>query len=69
MQSLAKALAFSQRAGLDMPQVLQTISQGATQSWQMETAAPPYWSTALTSALPSNGCTKTSTKIATLAAF
>ncbi|MDR0275476.1 MAG: NAD(P)-dependent oxidoreductase [Burkholderiaceae bacterium] len=36
MQGLAEALAFGQRAGLDMPQVLQVVSQGAAQSWQME---------------------------------
>jgi 3-hydroxyisobutyrate dehydrogenase-like beta-hydroxyacid dehydrogenase len=36
MQALSEALAFGRRAGLDMSQVLQTLSQGAAQSWQME---------------------------------
>ena len=36
MQALAEALAFGRRAGLDMPQVLQVLSKGAAQSWQME---------------------------------
>jgi len=40
MQGLAEALAFGQRAGLDMPKVLQALSQGAAQSWQMEHRAP-----------------------------
>jgi 3-hydroxyisobutyrate dehydrogenase-like beta-hydroxyacid dehydrogenase len=35
IQGLAEALAFGQRAGLDMDKVLQVISQGAAQSWQM----------------------------------
>ena len=36
VQGLAEALAFGQRAGLDMPQVLDVIGKGAAQSWQME---------------------------------
>ena len=36
MQSLAEAIAFGQRAGLDIPQVLQALGQGAAQSWQMD---------------------------------
>ncbi len=36
VQGLAEALAFGQRAGLDMPAVLDVISKGAAQSWQME---------------------------------
>lgn len=36
LQGLAEALHFGQRAGLDMPRVLDVISQGAAQSWQME---------------------------------
>ena len=36
IQSLAEALHFAQRANLDVPQVIDTISKGAAQSWQME---------------------------------
>ncbi len=36
VQGLSEAIAFGQRAGLDMPQVLAVISKGAAQSWQME---------------------------------
>ncbi|MEY3294964.1 MAG: hypothetical protein RLZZ451_1012, partial [Pseudomonadota bacterium] len=36
LQGLAEALAFGQRAGLDMPAVLDVIGKGAAQSWQMD---------------------------------
>jgi 3-hydroxyisobutyrate dehydrogenase-like beta-hydroxyacid dehydrogenase len=36
VQGLSEAIAFGQRAGLDMEQVLSVISKGAAQSWQME---------------------------------
>ena len=36
VQSLAEAIAFGQKAGLDMAQVLGVIGQGAAQSWQMD---------------------------------
>ena len=36
MQGLAEAIAFGQRAGLDMKQVLEVIGKGAAQSWQMD---------------------------------
>jgi 3-hydroxyisobutyrate dehydrogenase-like beta-hydroxyacid dehydrogenase len=36
VQGLAEAIAFGQRAGLDMPLVLSVVSQGAAQSWQMD---------------------------------
>ena len=36
VQGLAEAISFGQRAGLDMPLVLDVISQGAARSWQME---------------------------------
>jgi 3-hydroxyisobutyrate dehydrogenase-like beta-hydroxyacid dehydrogenase len=36
VQALAEAIAFGQRAGLDMPQVLDVIGKGAAQSWQMD---------------------------------
>jgi 3-hydroxyisobutyrate dehydrogenase-like beta-hydroxyacid dehydrogenase len=36
VQGLAEALAFGQRAGIDMPTVLDVIGKGAAQSWQMD---------------------------------
>jgi 3-hydroxyisobutyrate dehydrogenase/2-hydroxy-3-oxopropionate reductase len=36
VQGLAEAIAFGQRAGLDMNQVLEVIGKGAAQSWQMD---------------------------------
>jgi 3-hydroxyisobutyrate dehydrogenase len=36
IQGLAEALHFATRAGLDVPKVIDTISNGAAQSWQME---------------------------------
>ena len=36
VQGLAEAIHFGQRAGLDIPAVMDTISKGAAQSWQME---------------------------------
>lgn len=36
LQGLSEAIAFGERTGLDMKQVLDVISQGAAQSWQME---------------------------------
>ena len=36
VQGLAEALNFSERAGLDTKKVLQVISKGAAQSWQMD---------------------------------
>jgi len=36
VQGLSEAIAFGQRAGLDMGAVLGVISKGAAQSWQME---------------------------------
>ena len=40
VQALAEALAFGQRAGLDMPRVLEVIGKGAAQSWQMDQRGP-----------------------------
>jgi len=40
LQSLAEALAFGEKAGLDMPRVLEVISQGAASSWQMVNRGP-----------------------------
>ncbi len=36
VQGLAEALNFAQKAGLDGEQVLEVVSKGAAQSWQME---------------------------------
>ena len=40
LQGLAEALAFGDKAGLDMPRVLEVISQGAASSWQMVNRGP-----------------------------
>lgn len=40
IQSLSEAIAFGEKAGLDMRKVLAAISQGAAQSWQMENRGP-----------------------------
>lgn len=40
VQGLAEALAFGEKAGLNMPAVLAAISQGAAQSWQMQNRGP-----------------------------
>jgi 3-hydroxyisobutyrate dehydrogenase len=36
LQALAEAVHFARRAGLDIDQVIATISKGAAQSWQMD---------------------------------
>jgi 3-hydroxyisobutyrate dehydrogenase len=36
VQGLAEAIHFGKQAGLDIPAVMDTISKGAAQSWQME---------------------------------
>ena len=40
LQGLAEAIAFGQRAGLDMPTLLGVIGKGAAQSWQMDNRGP-----------------------------
>ena len=40
VQGLAEAIAFGQKAGLDMKAVLGVIGQGAAQSWQMDNRGP-----------------------------
>jgi 3-hydroxyisobutyrate dehydrogenase len=40
VQGLAEAIAFGQKAGLDMNAVLAVIGQGAAQSWQMDKRGP-----------------------------
>jgi 3-hydroxyisobutyrate dehydrogenase len=36
IQGLAEGIHFAQKAGLDIPTVIETISKGAAQSWQMD---------------------------------
>jgi 3-hydroxyisobutyrate dehydrogenase-like beta-hydroxyacid dehydrogenase len=36
VQALSEGIAFAEKAGLDVDQVLEVISKGAAQSWQME---------------------------------
>jgi 3-hydroxyisobutyrate dehydrogenase len=36
VQGLSEAIAFGEKAGLDMPQVLSVIGKGAAQSWQLD---------------------------------
>jgi 3-hydroxyisobutyrate dehydrogenase-like beta-hydroxyacid dehydrogenase len=40
VQGLAEAMNFGMRAGLDMAKVIEVISKGAAQSWQMDNRAP-----------------------------
>lgn len=40
LQGLAEAVAFGQKAGLDMEAVLAVIGKGAAQSWQLENRGP-----------------------------
>jgi 3-hydroxyisobutyrate dehydrogenase len=40
LQGLAEGLAFGRAAGLDLGQVVEVISKGAAQSWQMDNRAP-----------------------------
>jgi 3-hydroxyisobutyrate dehydrogenase len=40
VQGLAEAIAFGQKAGLDMHAVLDVIGKGAAQSWQMDQRGP-----------------------------
>jgi 3-hydroxyisobutyrate dehydrogenase len=40
VQGLSEAIAFGQKAGLDMKGVLEVIGKGAAQSWQMDNRGP-----------------------------
>jgi 3-hydroxyisobutyrate dehydrogenase-like beta-hydroxyacid dehydrogenase len=40
VQGLSEAIAFGDRAGLDMKAVLEVIGKGAAQSWQMDNRGP-----------------------------
>ena len=40
VQGLAEAIAFGEKAGLDMKQVLDVIGKGAAQSWQLDNRGP-----------------------------
>jgi 3-hydroxyisobutyrate dehydrogenase-like beta-hydroxyacid dehydrogenase len=39
LEALSEGLRFAEHAGLDVPRVLEAISRGAAQSWQMENRA------------------------------
>ena len=43
VQALSEGLAFARRAGLDGAQVVDVISQGAAQSWQLDNRATTMW--------------------------
>ena len=43
VQGLAEAMHFARQAGLDGEQVIETISKGAAQSWQMENRYKTMW--------------------------
>ncbi|MDB5396847.1 MAG: oxidoreductase [Rhodospirillales bacterium] len=40
VQALSEGIAFAEHAGLDAPKVIEVISKGAAQSWQMENRSP-----------------------------
>jgi 3-hydroxyisobutyrate dehydrogenase-like beta-hydroxyacid dehydrogenase len=40
LEGLAEGLQFAQRAGLDAKRVIEVISKGAAQSWQLENRGP-----------------------------
>jgi 3-hydroxyisobutyrate dehydrogenase-like beta-hydroxyacid dehydrogenase len=40
LQGLSEAIAFGEKAGLDMREVLAVIGKGAAQSWQMDNRGP-----------------------------
>jgi 3-hydroxyisobutyrate dehydrogenase len=41
VQGLSEAIAFGEKAGLDMKAVLGVIGKGAAQSWQMDNRGRP----------------------------
>ena len=43
VQGLAEALQFARNAGLDGEKVIEVISKGAAQSWQMENRYKTMW--------------------------
>lgn len=43
VQGLAEAMHFARQAGLDGEQVIETLSKGAAQSWQMENRYKTMW--------------------------
>ena len=50
---------FAQKAGLDIDEVVATISKGAAGSWQMENRARTMARASSTSGSPSSGCART----------
>ena len=59
VQGLSEAVAFGQAADLDMKLVLDVISKGAAQSWQMENRGGTMVDDKLTSASRWTGCART----------
>lgn len=60
VEGLAEGIHFAQSAGLDVEQVIATISKGAAQSWQMENRRRRWRAENSISALPWNGCARIS---------
>ena len=58
VQGLSEAMAFGKKANLDMEKVLQVISKGAAQSWQMENRYKTMLKENMNLALQLIGCEK-----------
>jgi 3-hydroxyisobutyrate dehydrogenase len=65
IQGLAEALHFAKRAGLDIEKVIDTISKGAAQSWQMENRWKTMVEGKSISASPSIWCARISRSCST----
>ena len=59
IQSLSEALVFAEEAGLDGKRVVDVISQGAAQSWQMDNRGKTMLDDQFDFGLLSIGCAKT----------
>jgi 3-hydroxyisobutyrate dehydrogenase len=59
VQGLSEAIAFGQKAGLDVNQVLDVIGKGAAQSWQLDNRGKTMVADKFDLVLPSTGCAKT----------
>ncbi len=60
VQGLAEAIHFGKSAGMDVEAVIEVISKGAAQSWQMENRHKTMLAEPTISASPSTGCARTS---------
>ncbi len=60
VQGLSEGIHFAKKSGLSVPDVIDTISKGAAQSWQMENRYKTMNDGKLILALRSNGCARTS---------